>query len=86
MNISTANITKPTPKLWRAIGNSVVMAALAVQPLVADAGDDIMSHRAKFWASFTISIVAGAIKGFTMMLSEEPTEKEELPKEEENNA
>jgi hypothetical protein len=71
MKLSTANFTKPTPRLPRAIGNAVMFAALGVQPLILDAGDDIMTHRTKFWASFSISLVAGAVKGFTMMMGSE---------------
>lgn len=71
MNISTANLTKPTPRLWRALGNGVMFAALGVQPLIADAGLDIMTSRTKFWASFAISLTAGLLKGFTMLLGED---------------
>lgn len=71
MNISTANLTKSTPRLWRAIGNGVMFAALGVQPLISDAGTDIMTARVKFWTSFAISLTAGLIKGFTMMVGED---------------
>jgi hypothetical protein len=77
MNISTANVVKPTPRIPRAIGNGVMFAALAAQPMIAEAGDDIMSHGAKFYLSLIIAITAAGIKGFTMMLAENNEPKQE---------
>lgn len=87
MNISPENFKKPTPKIARAVGNGFIFGALAVQPLIAEAGDDIISHRAKFYITLTISFIAGMVKGFTMMIAadEKPEEVIEQTIEENGN-
>ena len=75
MNFSTANITKSTPRLPRAIGNAVIFICLGLQPLISAADDKDMSHKAKFWAGIVITILGTGTKGFTMMLSNDDPEK-----------
>ena len=81
MNISLSNFSKPTPPKARNIGNAVVFMCLAAQPLIADAGADIISHRGKFWATFMVSVVGAGIKGYTMLLADEPKSDPNTPKE-----
>ena len=71
MNFSTANLSKSTPRVPRAIGNAVVFMCLAIQPLITQADDKDMPHKTKFWVSIIISALGSGVKGFTMMLSED---------------
>jgi hypothetical protein len=72
MNVSFDNINKPTPARARNIGNAVVFAALAIQPILANATEQDLPHRTRFYLVLIVSFVAGFIKGYTMMLAENP--------------
>ena len=71
MNFSSDNISKPTPRVPRAIGNAIIFICLGIQPLISAADDLDMSHKAKFWTAIIISIIGSGTKGFTMMLGED---------------
>lgn len=70
MNLSTQNISKPTPRIPRFIGNSIIFGALAIQPIIVSADKDVMSDKAKFYITLIVSFVGGVGKGFTMMLAD----------------
>ncbi len=71
MNISTDNLNKPTPRIPRVIGNTIVLTALSIQPLIVAASSDVMTDKSKFWASIIITIVGCFGKGFTMLFADE---------------
>jgi len=76
MNFSTGNISKPTPRIPRAIGNAIVFMCLAIQPIIAQADATEMSHKARFYWSLAISALGGGTKAFSMMLAEDEKQPE----------
>lgn len=75
MNLSTNNISKPTPRIPRAIGNTIVFVCLAIQPIIAQADKNEMTEKSKFYWSLIISAVGAGTKGFTMMLSDDDKDR-----------
>ena len=71
MNFSTDNISKPSPKVPRAIGNTIVFMCLAIQPIIAQADKNEMSEKAKFYWSIAISAIGAGAKGASMMFAED---------------
>lgn len=75
MNFSTENISKPTPRIPRAIGNAIVFTCLAIQPIIANADATDISHKSKFYWSLAISAIGALSKSFTMMLADDTHEE-----------
>lgn len=73
MEISYKNITKSTPKIPRMIGNTLVMCALGIQPLIVGAPNDVLTDKGKFWSSIIITLIGCIGKGFTMCFTDEET-------------
>lgn len=76
MGISYKNLNKVTPKIPRVIGNMLIMFALGIQPVIVGADKEIMSDKAKFYASLILTTIGVAGKGFTMMFAEEDIKSE----------
>ena len=79
MNISAGNISKPTPKTPKLIGNAIVFICLAIQPIIAQATDAELSVRAKFYWSIIISGIGAGSKAFTMMLADDDGATDPVP-------
>lgn len=68
LTFKTENVNKPTPKLWKRIGNTAIYSlpllttALMASPVGAEA---------KQWISFIITILLVGAKGLTKFISEE---------------
>lgn len=71
MGIAFKNVNKPTPKLPRVIGNTLIMSALAIQPLIVAAPITVMDDAGKFYWSVGLALLGVIGKGFTMMFADE---------------